>query len=120
MPLVEVFTTQRSAESKQALMEVICDGVSETFAVEKEFISIWLHEFPAENALLPAPMVTVIVHCFTGRTVEQKRALYTRLDKAVKELDPELTRCQVTVAESPLENWGIGNGVCAADVISRL
>ena len=119
MPFIEVFTPRREPEMKKTMMEEVRDIVSDSFRVDKEFVTVLLDEFPGENMLAPEPLMTVIVHCFAGRTVEQKRELYARLNRRMKEIDPAVSRCQVTVEESPLENWGIGNGVCAADVMGR-
>ena len=122
MPFVEIFSTPKlDEEKKQKLFHVTQEILAEEFRTNKESISIWLHQNDSENTLMPrgAGLQTMvfIVHCFSGRTIEQKRALYTCLYAAVSEIYGGLVSCQVTVEESPGENWGIRKGCCAADVL---
>lgn len=124
MPFVEIYSNLcLPPEGRDSLLSRVRECVSEAFDSPRETVTLWLHENKRENTLYAGDgsrgLLAVIVHCFAGRTREQKRRLYTGINRAAEELCSGPVLCQVTVEESPKENWGIRKGLCAADVLGE-
>ena len=124
MPFVEIYSNCcLPGEGRAALLSRVRSCVSESFASPENTVTVFLHETGPENTLYAGDdsrgLMSVIVHCFAGRTREQKRSLYAGLHHLAEELCPGPVLCQVTVEESPRENWGIRKGLCAADVLGE-
>lgn len=123
MPMVEIFTAvSRSADEEKQLMIVVRDAVSTAFAVEAEAVTVWLRRFGAGEVLSSAPpggLTQYLVHCFAGRSQEQKKVLYSLLCAALTRLGEDTADFQLTVEESPLENWGLGGGLSAPEFFSK-
>lgn len=122
MPLAELnVTAGRTAEQKARLLEAVRQAVLEGFQVGPGALSVWLREFPRENVLCPegdGDFMAVRVTCFAGRDGAVKRRLFSVLAKRLAAIGEDPDRCVMTVADSPLENWGIHGGQSAADVFA--
>jgi len=123
MPLVEIFTTRRrDAGQKQALLQFTRTALARTFLVPERDVTVWLREFSRGDALCPPEeedgFTAFLVHCFSGRSAAQKRRLYACLFQKLREAGETTGAFQLTIEESPLDNWGLDGGVSAAEFLT--
>jgi phenylpyruvate tautomerase PptA (4-oxalocrotonate tautomerase family) len=122
MPLVRIdLRAGHSAAVRQAVGDAVHRAMVETLGVPADDRFQVITEHPAE-ALVYDPaylgihrsdaVVFVQITLNTGRTVEQKRALYARLATLVSER-AEIRPADVLVSlvEVSRENWSFGDGV---------
>ncbi|MHB1057042.1 MAG: tautomerase family protein [Rhodanobacter sp.] len=122
MPLVRI-ALRRGKSSAQ--LAALCDGIyqamRETFDVPENdrFILVSQHdadEFDADPGYMGIArsddLVIVQITCRSGRTTEQKQALYRRIAENFS-ADPGLRPGDVFInlVEVARENWSFGNGV---------
>ena len=124
MPIAEInAVTGRSPEQKALLLETVRDVILDTLQVEEEAVSVWLREFPYDCVLgagSAAGKRTVIrITCFSGRTPDIKRRLYSSLAERLASIGEDPAMSVMTMSESPLVDWGIHGGKCAADVLAH-
>lgn len=124
MPLVEIFTTRRRDEArKRALLRLTRSVISREFRVAEDNVTVWLREFSGGDALCPLGedgFTAFLVYCFSGRSAAEKRGLYTSLYRGLREAGETDGPFQLTVEESPMENWGLDGGLSASELLRDL
>lgn len=118
MPLIEIHTAAvRSKAEKQKLMTAARNAVCEAFAVETAAATVWLREYAPEDVLSSSGaecLTQYVIHCFSGRSQRQKEKLFSLLYEYLRAIGEDVSEFQVTIEETPLENWGLYGGQSAA------
>jgi len=122
MPLTRVALRKgQPAAYKKAILDGLYQAMRETMAVPEgdRFMSITEHDEDSfaygENYLgieRSDNSIQVQIFLATGRTVEQKQALYARIVELLAD-NPGVQPADVfvSVVEQPRENWSFGNGI---------
>jgi phenylpyruvate tautomerase PptA (4-oxalocrotonate tautomerase family) len=58
----------------------------------------------------------VTIDCFSGRSLDAKRALYREIVQRLEVIGIPRDGVSILLRESPLENWGIEGGQAASDL----
>lgn len=75
------------------------------------------HRFAVPPTLTEPSLFTLVsIDCFTGRSVQAKRNLYTAIVDNLAKLGVPRDHVSVALRESEAENWGIRGGQAACDV----
>lgn len=124
MPVAEInIIAGRTPAQRTVLLAAVRKAILSSLRVERGALSVWLREFPRDHVLAPEDegekWMTIRITCFSGRTSEIKRGLYTSLAEHLSEVGEDPRKCVMTVVEEPLENWGILGGNSAADMLRR-
>ena len=121
MPLVRISLREgKSASHRAAISEAIHSAMIETINVPADDRFQTLTEHPSGRLVYDKKylgiersddIVFIQITLNTGRTLDQKRALYRALAEKLAR-DPGLRREDVLVSlvEVPKENWSFGNG----------
>ena len=122
MPFVRIFLREgKSADYRRAIADGVHQAMVETINVPEadRFQALTTHDAESliyDSAYLDIPrtddVVFIQITLNTGRTVQQKRALYARIAALLAErpgVRPEDT--VISLVEVTRENWSFGNGV---------
>ena len=121
MPLLHIsMRAGKSDAYRQAVCDSLYRAMRETLKVPEgdEFMTITEHEAanfrygPAFGIARSDDLVYIQITVFDTRTVEQKKALFTRIAELLRErpgIRPE--DVFVNVLEAAKENWSVGNGL---------
>lgn len=75
------------------------------------------HRFAVpEHLAQPEYRTLVSIDCFTGRSLEAKRALYAQIVEGLAALGIPRDHVMITLHEVDRDNWGIRGGQAASDV----
>src|SRR5271168_3272569 len=122
MPLVRIsLRSGKSAAYKQAIGDGIYQAMLDSFNVPKEdrFVVVSEHaegEFQFSKTYLDIArsddLVIIQITANSGRTVEQKKALFARIAELLSQ-NPGLRKQDVFInlVEVAKENWSFGNGI---------
>ena len=122
MPLVRVsLRSGKSAAYKQAIGDGIYQAMLDSFNVPKEdrFVVVSEHaegEFQFSKTYLDIArsddLVIIQITANSGRTVEQKKALFARIAELLSQ-NPGLRKQDIFInlVEVAKENWSFGNGI---------
>ena len=122
MPLVRVsLRSGKSTAYKQAIGDGIYQAMLDSFNVPKEdrFVVVSEHaesEFQFSKTYLDIArsddLVIIQITANSGRTVEQKKALFARIAELLSQ-NPGLRKQDVFInlVEVAKENWSFGNGI---------
>jgi len=124
MPLVRISLVKgKPAGHARAIGDAVHDALVETINVppRDRFQLITEHELgdliydPSFLGIDRSPDIVIVqITISTGRTLEQKRALYRRIAERLADktqLRPE--DVWINLVEVPRENWSFGNGVAS-------
>ncbi|MFJ3958992.1 tautomerase family protein [Arthrobacter sp. NPDC090010] len=107
-------------EQQLALIDAVHHALVAAFKipVEDRFIRLLTYEPHAMvNGLAPGSpdgYTRVTIDCFSGRSIDAKRALYQEIVERLEALDIPKECVSILLRESPPENWGAG-GRAASD-----
>lgn len=120
MPLIQLYLCEgRSRIQKERICASVINAVSDAFDVAQENITLLQTEFKRQDIFLSDDrMILLLIHCFAGRSPEQKRKLYCKLNEDLSVLGENPQAIQITIEESPLDNWCF-DGVCAKDYFTQ-
>lgn len=119
--LIEV-RRQYSAAEETAIIDAVHDALVAAFHIpaHDKFVRLIAHEPHrfAVSAQLAQPQYRTLVSvtCFTGRSLEAKRALYSGIVKGLTALGIPGDHVTITIHEVDLPNWGIHGGQPASEV----
>lgn len=75
------------------------------------------HRFAVpEHLAQPEYRTLVSIDCFTGRSLDAKRALYAGIAEGLEALGIPRDHVMITLHEADRDNWGIRGGQAASDV----
>lgn len=75
------------------------------------------HRFAVpEHLAQPEYRTLVSIDCFTGRSLDAKRALYAKIVESLAALGIPRDHVMITLHEVDRDNWGIRGGQAASDV----
>jgi phenylpyruvate tautomerase PptA (4-oxalocrotonate tautomerase family) len=123
MPLVRISVIRgTTAARRRKFGDAVHRALVETVAVpaEDRFQVITEHE-PGDLVYDPqylgiartGGIVLIQITFSSGRSLEQKRALYRRIADHLAELDVRREDVWINLVEVPRENWSFGNGIAS-------
>lgn len=110
------------ADTEIAMIDAVHDALVASFRIPVEdkhvrLVSHEPHRFAVPPQLdRPDRYTKVTIECFSGRSLDAKRALYAEVVGRLEALGVPRDHVTVTLHESPTENWGIRGGQAACDV----
>jgi 4-oxalocrotonate tautomerase len=123
MPLVRISLIQgRTAAQRRDIGDAVHRALVQTIGVpERDRFQIITQHEPNELVYDPQflgiqrtdGIVMVQITISTGRSLEQKRALYRRITENLVYLDIRAEDVWINLVEVPRENWSFGNGVAS-------
>lgn len=111
-----------SDEEEVGLIEAVHGALIEAFRIPPKDKHIRLIEHLPHRCATPPSlskpeyMTIVTIDCFSGRSVDAKRRLYTEIVDRLSALGIPRDHVSILVRDSPAENWGIDGGQAACDV----
>lgn len=130
MPVVLIEVRKRyEFNEEKALMLAVNDAVQEVFQIfNKGSMEVRLLAHEPHRVLVPVDaanpnlcqypeLFTLIsIDCYPGRSLDTKRALYTRIVDNLEPLGIPKDHVKILIRESAKENWGIRGGQAGCDV----
>lgn len=119
--LIEVRRAYTRAE-EAAIIEAVHASLVAAFWIPDEDRYIRLQAYEPHRMLNgladgePDGYTRVTIDCFSGRSIEDKRALYREIVERLETLGIPRSLVSILLRESPPENWGISGGRPASDV----
>lgn len=119
--LVEVRRPYSQAE-EVAIVDAVHDALVAAFLIPRQDKHVRLiahepHRFAVPPTLTEPELFTMVsIDCFSGRSVQAKRHLYTEIVDRLAELGIPRGHVSITLRESEAENWGIRGGQAASDL----
>ena len=123
MPNVTIEVRQpRSPAQEGALMDAVHNALVAAFKIPigdrtARIIVHEPHRLQCSARLSNPDLFTLVsIDCFSGRSVEAKRALYAAIVANLSALDIPSDHVTIVLRESAPENWGVAGGRAACDV----
>lgn len=123
MPSSLVEVRRRYTEAEEvAIIDAVHDSLVSAFHIPPEDKHIRLvahepHRFTHSPGLAqPERYTLVTIDCFSGRSVDAKRDLYTEIVSRLADLGIPRDHVTIILRESELENWGVRGGQAACDM----
>lgn len=129
MPMVTIEVMNSfTKEEEIALMQSVYSALKEVFQLSDDAINIRLvahepHRFripptknKSETYQHPELYTVISIDCFSGRTIDTKRQLYSRLVENLEICGIPQDHMKVVLRETNRENWGILGGQAGSDV----
>jgi phenylpyruvate tautomerase PptA (4-oxalocrotonate tautomerase family) len=123
MPTVLIEVRRRYTQAEEvAIIDAVHGALVTAFQVPAEDKNVRLiahepHRFAVpEHLAQPENRTLVSIDCFTGRSLEAKRALYAGIVENLAALGIPRDHVMITLHEIDRENWGIRGGQAASDV----
>lgn len=119
--LIEVRRSYSVAE-EMALIDAVHDSLVAAFRIPVRDRHVRLIEYAPHRLVRGAGepradrYTRITIDCFTGRSVEAKRALYRGVVTRLGALGVPPEDVSILLRESPTENWGIRGGQAACDL----
>jgi phenylpyruvate tautomerase PptA (4-oxalocrotonate tautomerase family) len=122
MPITQVSILQGKSETyRRTVADSVCDALHQAFGVPEDdrFVTILEHQ-PADFVYAPLSMgiartADVLIFRVTanrGRSIDQKKAFYSRLTSLLKErLGVLPDDVFISLVEVDKENWSFGSGI---------
>lgn len=117
--LIEVRTQYTPAE-EVALIDAVHAALVAAFRIPEDdrFLRVQTYEphrtVDGLDAGTADDYTRVTIDCFSGRSIEAKRALYREIVERLEALGIRREKVSILLRESPAENWGWG-GIPASD-----
>jgi phenylpyruvate tautomerase PptA (4-oxalocrotonate tautomerase family) len=112
----------RPREQERALMDAVHNALVTAFKIPNEDRTVRLivhepHRFEGSPRLSKPDLFTLIsIDCFSGRSIDAKRALYKAIVENLAALDIPGDHVKIVLRESAPENWGVAGGRAACDI----
>ena len=112
---------QYSPDESSAIIEAVHAALVEAFRIPEHDRNIRLvthdpSQFTCSPSLEHPEFRTIVtIDCFVGRSLDAKRHLYRSVIDRLTALGIPGDHVSTILHEIPLENWGLGGGVAAAD-----
>lgn len=123
MPTVLIEVRRRySPAEESALIDAVHDALVTAFQIPAQDKNIRLVAHEPHRFAVPAHLAQpecrtlVSIDCFTGRSLDAKRALYTGIVENLEKLSIPRDHVMITLHEVDRDNWGIRGGQAATDV----
>lgn len=123
MPTVLIEVRRRYSPAEEiAIIDAVHCALVTAFQIPAKDKNIRLvahepHRFAVPEQLAqPQYRTLVSIDCFTGRSLEAKRALYAEIVERLATLGIPRDHVMITLHEVERENWGIRGGQVASDV----
>lgn len=122
MPSTLIEVRRELAEDQQvALMDAVHAALVAAFRIPAEDRYLRIQAYPP-HAMVNGPgagvadtYLRVTIDCFSGRSLDAKRALYREIVERLEPLGIPREHVLILLRESPPENWGAG-GIPASDI----
>lgn len=123
MPTVLIEVRRRYTQAEEvAIIDAVHGALVAAFQIPAKDKNVRLiahepHRFAVSQELSqPEYRTLVSIDCFTGRSVDAKRALYAEVVERLAALGIPRDHVMITLHEVDRENWGIRGGQAASDV----
>lgn len=123
MPTVLIEVRRRYTQAEEvAIIDAVHGALVAAFQIPAKDKNIRLvahepHRFAVSEELTqPEYRTLVSIDCFTGRSLDAKRALYAAIVERLAALGIPRDHVMITLHEVDRENWGIRGGQAASDV----
>ncbi|HZW61303.1 MAG TPA: tautomerase family protein [Candidatus Babeliales bacterium] len=124
MPMVLIEIGKKyTFEHEAALMQAVHTALIDAFKVTDHAINVRLlvhepHRFTTPINTNPELYTLISIDCFTGRSLDAKRELYSCIVQNLSALGIPKDHVKIVIRESSRENWGIlgGHPGCNVDV----
>lgn len=119
--LVEVRRPYSDADAT-AVIEAVHASLVAAFRIPDRDRTVRLVEHdPARFAVSPTLgtpewYTLITIDCFSGRTIDAKRALYAEIVQRLEPLGIPRDHVKVVVHDVPRENWGLRGGQAGSDI----
>ena len=115
MPFVTIEVRRRWSDDEQtAIIDAVHAALIRAFGIPDSDKNIRLVEhdpqrFAVSHLLAQPEFKTLIsIDCYSGRTVEMKRALYSEILQRLEAIGIPRGHASIVLREEPHENWGSG------------
>ena len=123
MPAVKIEVRKEYTQDQEiAIIDAVYKAIKEAFKLlpydkDIRFVSYEPHRFAAPTNLEKPELFTLVsVEAFSGRSIEAKRELYTKIVDNLEALEIPKNHVKIILHEIPKENWGIRGGQAGCDV----
>lgn len=123
MPTVLIEVRRRYTQAEEvAIIDAVHGALVAAFQIPAKDKNVRLiahepHRFAVSQELSqPEYRTLVSIDCFTGRSLDAKRALYAEVVERLAALGIPRDHVMITLHEVDRENWGIRGGQAASDV----
>lgn len=123
MPTVLIEVRRRYTQAEEvAIIDAVHGALVAAFQIPAKDKNVRLiahepHRFAVSQELSqPEYRTLVSIDCFTGRSLDAKRALYVEIVERLAALGIPRDHVMITLHEVDRENWGIRGGQAASDV----
>jgi len=110
------------ARDTAALLDAVHDALVAAFRIPEGDRAVRYVEHAPEHFTYPPHLTAperytlVTIDCFSGRTLEAKRHLYSELVERLEPVGIPRDHVKIVLRETGPENWGIRGGRAATDV----
>ncbi|MEB3020660.1 tautomerase family protein [[Mycobacterium] crassicus] len=123
MPTVLIEVRRHYSQAEEvAIIDAVHGAMVTAFQIPAKDKNVRLvahepHRFAVpEHLAQPEYRTLVSIDCFTGRSLDAKRALYAGIVEGLAALGIPRDHVMITLHEVDRENWGIRGGQAASDV----